>query len=163
MQKSLPIFLRQLHLWKSSIRELDVLKSLSQDHFDELKNLNLLIQSSDSTHVTCTSCDEPHSIAVRCDDEGLYTACVSDSKKNHLEPKKVQNWGFNIELFLQQLALKFGITEQVTDLLVDGLWLVGDFYEEGVTYACYFFHGKDFSNVVDFLKKQSVKVELHHF
>lgn len=157
MQKSLPIFLRQLHLWENSMRELDVLKSLSQDHFDELKNLNLLIRCSDSTHVTCTSCDEPHSIAVRCDEVGVYTACVSDSKKNYLEPKKIHNWGFNIELFLQQLALKFGITEQVTDLLVERLWLVGDFYDKGVKYTCYFFHGKDFSKVVDFLKKQSVK------
>lgn len=157
MQQSLPIFLRQLHLWKSSIRELDVLKPLSQDNFEELKNLNLLVQRSDSTHVICPSCDEVHSIPVRCDEKGLYTACSRDVKKNYLQPRQVQNWGFNVELFLQQLALKFEIAEQVTDLLVDGLWLIGDLYEDGVTCTCYFFHGKDFAKVVDFLKAQPVK------
>ena len=155
MQKSFPLFLRQLHLARKSFRESDILKSLTPEDFEELKNLNLLKSSGDATHVICESCNEPHHVPVKYRDGKLYTACVSDSKPNFLNPSAVRRWELNIHSFLQGMTIKFGIDGSIEALEVEGLWQMGGFSKDDTHHICYFFCGKNFTKVMDFIKTQS--------
>ena len=154
MQKTFPSFLRQLHLARKSFRESDILKVLSQEDFEELKNLNLLRSSGDTTHIMCESCDDPHSVPVQYRNGKLYAACISDSKPHLVKPTEVRRWELNVQGFLQGMASKFGIDESIEELEVAGLWQMGGFSKDDTHHTCYFFCGRDFSKVVDFLKTQ---------
>jgi len=154
MQKSFSLFLRQLHLSRKSFRESDILKSLTQDDFEELKNLGLLKQGSDSTHVICGSCDEPHPIHVKCDDGKPYTSCASDSMPNYLELSEIRRWEFDVYSFLQAMTVKLGINDEIEALEMDGLWNLGTFTKDDTRHICYFFQGKDFIKALRFIKKQ---------
>lgn len=154
MQKTFPSFLRQLHLARKSFRESDILKVLSEEDFEELKNLNLLRSSGDATHIMCESCDDPHSVPVRYRNGKLYAACISDSKPRLIEPTEVRRWELNVQGFLQGMASKFGIDGSIEELEVAGLWQMGGFSKDDTHHTCYFFCGRDFSKVVDFLKTQ---------
>lgn len=154
MQKSFSLFLRQLHLCRKFFKESDILKSLIQDDFEELKNLGLLKRGGDLTHVICRSCDDPHPIPVKCDGEKPYAFCVSDSTRNYLESHEIRTWIFDAQTFLQQMAFKLGMTDQVEVLGVEGMWQVGTFTRDDTHHMCYFFCGKDFGKVVEFIEKQ---------
>jgi hypothetical protein len=160
MQKSFPIFLRQLHLSRKSFNEADVLKTLSEDDFEELKNLGLLKRASDLTHVTCESCDDPHPISVKCEGEKPYTACVSDSMPNYLEPSSIRRWELDILGFLQGVTMKLGIDDQVESLEVDDLWLLGTIVKDHTPHTCFFYHGRDMGAVTEFLARQRSGSEL---
>ena len=161
MQKSFPLFLRQLPLNRKSFRESDILKALTQEDFEELKNLNLLTNSGDATHVICESCDDPHSVPVKYSEGKLYTACVSDSKPNLLNQSAVRRWELNVRGFLQGMTSKFGIDESVEALELDELWHVGTISKDQSYYIFYFYHGKKVDDVVEFLKNKAVGFERH--
>lgn len=154
MQKSFALFLRQLHLTRQSFRESDILKTLTQEDFEELKNLDLLKDSGDATHVLCQSCDDPHDLPVKYGNGNHYTACITDSKPNLLNPSQIRRWKLNIGRLLQGMASKFGIDESIEALEVEGLWHMGKFSKDDTYHACYFFCGRDFSNVIEFVKTQ---------
>jgi hypothetical protein len=154
MQKSFSLFLHQLHLTRKSFRELHILKSLTLEDFEELKNLNLLKSDSDATHIMCESCDSPHSVPVKYRDGKFYAACISDSKPRLLNPNEVRKWELNIQGLLQGMANKFGIDASIEALGVEGLWQMGGFSKDDTYHACYFFCGRDFDQVIEFIKTQ---------
>lgn len=154
MQKSFPSFLRQLHLSSKSLKETDVLKTLSGTDFEVLKNLGLLKRASDLTYVTCESCDDPHAIPIKCEGEASYTACVSDSKPNYLEPSSIRRWRVDTRNFLQRMPVKLGMKDQVEPLEVDGLWLIGTIVKDHTPHTCFFYHGRNMEAVTEFLTRQ---------
>ncbi len=154
MQKSFSLFLRQLHLSRNSFRESDILKSLTQDDFEELKNLDLLKRGSDSTHVICESCDDSHAIPVKYDGKKPYAACISDSIPNYLKLSEIRRWKFDVYSFLQGMTVKLGINEEIEALEMDGLWNLGTFTKDDTRHICYFFQGKDFVKALKFIRKQ---------
>lgn len=154
MQKSFPLFLRQLHLNRKSFKESDILKTLSEDDFEELKNLGLLKRASDLTHVTCESCDDPHAVPVRCEDEKLFVCCESDSMPNYLEESVVRRWELDVSSFLQGMMLKFGMENQVESLDEEGLWLLGSVVKDDTPYTCFFYYGRNMEAVAEFLEEQ---------
>lgn len=154
MQKSFPSFFRQLHLSPKSIKETDVLKTLSEGDFEVVKNLGLLKRASDLTHVTCESCDDPHSVPVKCERGNPYTACVSDSTPNYLEPSSIRRWRVDILNFLQRMPMKLGIKDQVEPLDSDDLWLIGTVVKDHTPYTCFFYHGRNMEAVSEFLARQ---------
>lgn len=154
MQKSLSSLLRQLHLSPKSLKETDILKALSETDFEVLKNLGLLKRASDLTHVTCESCDEPHTVPVKCEGETPYTACVSDSKPSYLEPSSIRRWKVDTLNFLQRMPVKLGIKDQVEPLEVDDLWLIGTIVKDHSLYTCFFYYGRNMEAVAEFLVRQ---------
>ncbi len=159
MQKSFPLFLRQLYLCREFFKESDVLKSLTQDDFEELKNLGLLKRGSDSTHVICESCDDPHHIPVKCEGEKPYTSCVRDSARNYLEPHEIRTWVLDVRSFLQGMTARLGINEQIELLEIEGLWHLGVRTKDGIPHTCYFYHGKKFEDVSELLGNQRAGTE----
>lgn len=156
MQKSLPLFLRQLHLCRKSFRELDILKVLFEDDFEELKNLGLLKPCSDATHVMCESCDDPHPTSVRYDGKKPYTLCIRDSMPRYLESNEIRKWEFDVRTFLQGMTVKLGINEEIEPLEVDGLWYLGTFTKDDIPHSCYFYHGKKLENATDLIESQQI-------
>ncbi len=154
MQKSFPAFLRQLDFNPKSLKETDILKTLSEVDFESLKSLGLLKRASDLTHVTCESCDDPHSIPVKCEGESPYTTCMSDSTPNYLEPSSIRRWSMEILNFLQKMPVKLGIKDQVEPLEVDNLWLIGTVVKDHSPYTCFFYHGRNMEAVAEFLARQ---------
>jgi hypothetical protein len=154
MQKSFPLFLRQLHLGRKSFKEMDILKTLSEDDFEELKNLGLFKRSSDLAYVTCESCDDPHAVPVKCEGEKPYISCVSDSLPNYLEPSSIRRWELDTFSFLQGMTVKLGIDDQVELLGVDDLWLLGTVVKDHIPHTCFFYHGRNMEVVSEFLSRQ---------
>jgi len=159
MQKSFPLFLSQLHTNPDAIKESEILKSLTQDDFEELKSLALLKKGSDSTHTTCESCNDPHPLVIRYDGKNPYAACIKDVLPNTLESSEVRRWEFNVPGFLQWLTAKLGINEQIEALELDGLWHLGILTRDNVLHTCYFYCGRRFEEVANFLKQLRVSYE----
>lgn len=159
MQKSFKTFLKHLEYCQEAYTIRHFLKFLEADHCEEMKSLGLLVQKGDLEEIPCPSCEEMHFVPVRVQGERSYTVCpYEDHESNFLEVEDIQKWIFDFGNMLRQLAARFGITDQVEPLMVEGLWQIGGFSKDDTYHTCYFFCGKNFVKAMEFIRTQPVEL-----
>lgn len=155
MQKSFQTLLQSLHCLPSFHTANHFQRCLTDEDIEELKSGGVIKQGSDLREVPCEGCMEPHFTSVWEENAKILTVCPAvDHNPRVLDSSEVQTWSFDVETFLRQMALKLGVKDQIEALVVDGMWQVGTFTQDDTHHTCYFFCGKDFREVVEFIKKQ---------
>jgi len=155
MQQSFEHFLRNYHRCSKSVKEGRLLKMLTEDEFEGLKNAGLFAQGGDLREVLCPSCSDGHLMPVKFENGDYFTVCLQeDFDRTPVDAQEVRTWDFNIESFLERMAPKLGMEAQVESLVVEGMLQVGTFSRDNTYHVCYFFYGKNVEKAQEFIKKQ---------
>lgn len=153
--KSFSRFLENIHYYPDYFLESQLQAVLLDADITLLKNMGLLQQGSDIKEIPCQSCDDDHFLAVKVEKGKLYYFCPqSDISRNYLDPGEVRTWQFNVEGFLQMLALQLHIDGNVEKLEVKGMWQIGGFSKDDARYNCYYFQGRNFHEALAFIERQ---------
>ncbi len=154
MKKSLPTFLSKIHHYPEPALEAHLKSHLEDDDIATLKNLGLLKRSSDLKELPCFDCDNNHFMPIKVEDKQPYCLCpYEDTHRNYLAPEEIATWTFDVETFLRQLSSKLKIEDNIEKTKVEGLWEIGGFSKDNTRHNCYFFLGRDFSEVQDFIQE----------
>jgi len=154
-------FLTQLHR-HSYFTNQELGELLDQKEIKVLKDSELLKRGGDERMILCQSCDDPHLLEVKKDGEEIYSFCSeSDEARNLIDPETLATWVFNIEGFLNNLALGLGIDPNVEKLELEGFWEVGRLNREDTLHTCFYYQGKRLEEVLEFM--QSRPKEMRRF
>ncbi len=155
MKKSLITFIEALHHYPDHFQERQLQCFLEDSEIELLKNLGILKQGSDLKEITCQSCDDDHFLDVQVENEKPYSFCpASDIARNYIDPQELTTWHFDVEKFLQTMALKLGMEDRVEKLDIPHLWQIGGFAHDDTRYHCYYYQGRKFNEALDFLEQQ---------
>lgn len=154
MQKSLARFIEQIHHYPDYLLETQLKNLLEDKDVKSLKELSFLKQGSDLKEILCKSCDDDHFLLIKVDNGKPYYLCSQeDTGRNYLCPEEISTWKVDIEALLQQLSLKLNIETSIEKMQVEGLWQIGGFSKDDTRHDCYYYQGKNFQEVLDFIKQ----------
>lgn len=154
-------FLTQLHR-HSHFTDQELGELLDQKEIKVLKDSELLKRGADEKMILCQSCDDPHLLEVKKDGEEIYSFCSeSDEARNLIDTEILATWVFNVEGFLNNLALGLGIDPNVEKLELEGFWEVGRLSREDTLHTCFYYQGENLEKVLEFI--QSRPKEMRRF
>ncbi|MEK7524389.1 MAG: hypothetical protein AAB588_05175 [Patescibacteria group bacterium] len=155
MEKSFARFIEAIHHYPDYFQESQLQSFLKGSEIKLLKDLGFLKRGDDLKEIPCPSCDDTHFLDVLIENGKLYCVCsTSDTSRNYLNPQAVETWHFDVETFLQKMALQLGIDDRVEKLVVPNMWQIGGITQDGMRHSCYYYQGKKISEALAFVQKQ---------
>ncbi len=152
MKQSFETLIRKIHHYPDHFLDCDLRIYLSTNQIQVLNQAGIITRGSDLLQIPCSSCDNNHWSEVCIVNGQHYYECPSDSEPIPVTVSDITVWQFQIEQFLLLLGARIQMKLSVEELAIDGLWQMGYFIKNDVRHCCYYYQGKNPSEVIDHIE-----------